>query len=160
MNTADRSLASLDIALRRRFKFEEVPPNPELLADIPVPGIRLDKLLHTMNQRIEVLLNRDHMLGHSYFLPLRQEPTLERLGEIFRTQILPLLEEYFFEDWDRIRWVLNDHRKDPQDQFLIKPEVDLTTLLGEEIEIPVDKHWEKNLAAFSNLASYIGIIGD
>ncbi|MCC0297081.1 McrB family protein, partial [Pseudomonas aeruginosa] len=78
MNTADRSLAGLDIALRRRFEFREMPPRPELLDDVRIGGLNVGQLLRTMNQRIEVLLDRDHCLGHAYFIPLKTEPT--RLG--------------------------------------------------------------------------------
>ncbi|MEE3591218.1 AAA family ATPase, partial [Pseudomonas aeruginosa] len=66
MNTADRSLAGLDIALRRRFEFREMPPRPELLDDVRIGGLNVGQLLRTMNQRIEVLLDRDHCLGHAY----------------------------------------------------------------------------------------------
>ncbi|MBA3486838.1 MAG: AAA family ATPase, partial [Lysobacter sp.] len=111
MNTADRSLMGLDIALRRRFEFVEMPARPGLLAGVVVDGIDIEAMLTVMNQRIEVLLDRDHHLGHAYFMPLKSDRTLARLAQIFRSQILPLLQEYFFEDWERIRWVLNDQHK-------------------------------------------------
>jgi len=111
MNTADRSLAGLDIALRRRFVFREMPPQPELLDGVMVEGVNIRRLLEVMNERIEALLDRDHCLGHAYFMPLKTDRSLARLELIFRNQILPLLQEYFFEDWQRIAWVLNDHRK-------------------------------------------------
>ena len=91
MNTADRSLAGLDIALRRRFIFREMPPKPELLKNIFVGELNIAHLLTVMNQRIEMLLDRDHCLGHAYFMPLESEPTLKRLGKIFREQVIPLL---------------------------------------------------------------------
>ncbi|CAG0969153.1 partial 5-methylcytosine-specific restriction enzyme B, partial [Anaerolineae bacterium] len=121
MNTADRSLAALDIALRRRFSFRELPPQPELLDGVIVEDVNIGALLRVLNQRIEVLLDRDHCLGHAYFMPLCEtpEPELAELGLIFRHKILPLLQEYFFEDWQRIQWVLNDHRKpDPRYCFI------------------------------------------
>jgi len=100
MNTADRSLAGLDIALRRRFVFEEMPPRPDLLDEVEIEengsSVNIGALLRVMNQRIELLLDRDHCLGHAYFMPLNDEPTLERLGAIFQHQVLPLLQEYFF----------------------------------------------------------------
>ncbi|WP_279507384.1 AAA family ATPase [Aeromonas veronii] len=136
MNTADRSLAGLDIALRRRFVFEEMPPKPKLLKEVVVKenGVSVDirELLTVINQRIEVLLDRDHCLGHAYFMPLKAEPTLERLNAIFQNQILPLLQEYFFEDWQRIAWVLNDHRKSSAEAMFLKPpQLDIKTLLGD-----------------------------
>jgi hypothetical protein len=137
MNTADRSLATLDIALRRRFTFIEMAPRPEELSAITIDGIDVAEMLRTMNQRIEVLLDRDHALGHAYFLPLVDDPTLERLAEIFRNQILPLLREYFFEGWERICWVLNDHRKaSDAHKFVVRPDYDMGRLLGKEVGMP------------------------
>jgi 5-methylcytosine-specific restriction protein B len=159
MNTADRSLAALDIALRRRFTFVEVPPNPELLDEIQVEGIAIDDLLDVMNQRIAVLLDRDHCLGHAYFMPLKDEPTLECLEGIFREQILPLLQEYFFEDWQRIQWVLNDHRKEAEDRFLLQPEVGPSDLFGDEVSVSQNsQRWELNAAAFKKVDAYLGVI--
>ncbi|MBX8519496.1 AAA family ATPase [Pseudomonas cichorii] len=159
MNTADRSLAALDIALRRRFTFTEVPPNPELLHNVMVEGIAIDRLLDVMNQRIAVLLDRDHCLGHAYFLPLKSEPTLERLEDIFRQQILPLLQEYFFEDWQRIQWVLNDQRKAVENRFLLQPNQDLSVLFGDSVAInQSNERWELNVEAFGLVEAYLGII--
>ncbi|KPY33734.1 McrBC 5-methylcytosine restriction system component-like protein [Pseudomonas syringae pv. papulans] len=159
MNTSDRSLAALDIALRRRFTFIEVSPNPELLEDIEVDGIAIDELLSVMNQRIAVLLDQDHCLGHAYFMPLESDPTLERLAGIFREQILPLLQEYFFEDWQRIQWVLNDQRKAPENRFLIQPSQDLSVLFGDAVTVGQNnERWEVNLPAFKNIESYLGVI--
>ncbi len=107
MNSSDRSLTGLDIALRRRFSFIEMQPNPEVLKDIKVEGVEIEKLLEKMNQRIEVLLDRDHCIGHAYFMPLQQDGSIEKLAEIFAQKIIPLLQEYFYDDWERIAWVLN-----------------------------------------------------
>jgi 5-methylcytosine-specific restriction protein B len=159
MNTADRSLASLDIALRRRFTFVEVPPNPELLDEIEVEGVAIDELLDVMNQRIATLLDRDHCLGHAYFMGLTSESPLEDLGAIFSKQILPLLQEYFFEDWQRIQWVLNDHRKAPENRFLLQPAQDLNTLFGDSVTVNQNnERWEVNPAAFGRVEAYLGII--
>ncbi|MFM1700374.1 McrB family protein [Aeromonas salmonicida] len=166
MNTADRSLAGLDIALRRRFEFEEMPPKPELLDGVVVEedGVSIDvgELLEVINQRIEVLLDRDHCLGHAYFMPLKDERTLERLGAIFQNQVLPLLQEYFFEDWQRIAWVLNDHRKSSQEtMFLQAPALDVRALLG---DVPVGgqrQRWTLNKDAFNSIVAYaLTIKGD
>lgn len=159
MNTADRSLAAMDIALRRRFTFIEVPPNPDLLEDVEVDGIAVDELLSVMNVRIAALLDRDHCLGHAYFMPLRSEPTLEKLAGIFQQQILPLLQEYFFEDWQRIQWVLNDQRKAPEYCFLTQPSQDISQLFGDAVVVgQSNERWELNQAAFMRVGSYLGII--
>ncbi|WP_172152006.1 AAA family ATPase [Pseudomonas tumuqii] len=160
MNTADRSLAGLDIALRRRFTFHEMPPRPDLLDGVMVEdAIDVGQLLRVMNQRIEVLLNRDHCLGHAYFMPLKETPTLERLALIFRNQVLPLLQEYFFEDWQRIQWVLNDHRKADVDRFLCQQSNNLQTLFGAEVNIgPSGQTWHVSEEAFDRLEAYLGVI--
>lgn len=107
MNTADRSLAKLDIALRRRFQFEEILPMPELLDGIQIQGIDIRNLFSTLNERIEVLLGRDYMLGHSYFMGLSNDSKIEELATIIENSVIPLLQEYFYDDWQRISWVLN-----------------------------------------------------
>lgn len=163
MNTADRSLAGLDIALRRRFAFREMPPRPELLDGIKVAGLDIGQLLRVMNQRIEVLLDREHCLGHAYFMPLKEagledDDLLVKLELIFRNQILPLLQEYFFEDWQRIQWVLNDHRKPKLDRFTRRDVHDVTALFG-AIDLPSqDGAWRINEAAFKRPSAYAGVI--
>ncbi len=118
MNTADRSLAMMDTALRRRFDFVEMMPKPELFAGKSVNGIKLDLLLSKMNERIEVLYDREHTLGHAFFMPVAaivdledEDKAFEELQHVFRNKIIPLLEEYFFEDWNKISLVLGDNRK-------------------------------------------------
>jgi len=160
MNTADRSLAALDIALRRRFSFREMPPQPELLDGVIVEDVNIGALLRVMNQRIEVLLDRDHCLGHAYFMPLRETPTLTELGLIFRHKILPLLQEYFFEDWQRIQWVLNDHRKpDPRYCFISKPNTNLADLLGDGVNVNEQNlRWTVNELAFAEPLAYAYVV--
>lgn len=102
MNTADRSIALLDTALRRRFKFVEVMPKPSLI-DRVVEGVNLRNLLEAMNGRIRFLLDREHQVGHTYFLDVGD---LEGLKSTFQKQILPLLQEYFYDDWRKIDAVL------------------------------------------------------
>jgi 5-methylcytosine-specific restriction protein B len=109
MNTADRSIALIDTALRRRFDFEEMMPKPELLDGVMVDDIDIKKLLEKINQRIEYLYDRDHTIGHAYFMCLKDNPTLEELSNIFRNKIIPLLQEYFYDDWEKIQIVLGDH---------------------------------------------------
>ncbi|POB00965.1 restriction endonuclease [Halopseudomonas oceani] len=159
MNTTDRSLAGLDIALRRRFVFKEMPPRPELLDDVTVAGVNVGQLLRVMNQRIEVLLDRDHCLGHAYFMPLADDSTIDRLANIFRNQILPLLQEYFFEDWQRIGWVLNDHRKAVSDRFVQQKSGQAIALFGPHVgEGLADGVWALNEDAFERQEAYLGII--
>lgn len=105
MNTADRSLALMDTALRRRFDFIEMMPDPNEV-DFKVEGIDIKDMLQTINNRIEALYDREHTIGHAFFMKLKDEPTIEKLAYIFRNNILPLLEEYFFEDWEKITKVL------------------------------------------------------
>ena len=101
MNTADRSIALLDLALRRRFEFQEMMPQVQLLGE--VEGINLGKLLSKINQRIEFLLDRDHTIGHSYLIDCQ---SISHLCKIFLHKIIPLLQEYFYNDWEKIRLVL------------------------------------------------------
>lgn len=155
MNTADRSLAAMDVALRRRFRFIEMPPQPELL-NWDVDGIRVGELLSTLNNRIEVLLGRDHLIGHAYLMGAKDLPGL---AEAFRSRILPLLQEYFFEDWRRIAWVLNDDAKPQGERFLRQRELQLNRLFAPEAQLAPDTaNWYIHEAAFEQAASYRGIL--
>ncbi len=159
MNTADRSLAGLDIALRRRFEFIEMPPRPDLLDGVTVEGVDIGQLLRTMNARIEVLLDRDHCLGHAYFMSLKTTPELSVLARIFRNSVLPLLQEYFFEDWQRIAWVLNDHRKPQPLCFLRQPPSRLAELFGDDANVNEQgQRWQLNEEAFEEPGAYAGVI--
>lgn len=160
MNTADRSLAQVDIALRRRFVFKELMPNPDILSMIPlIKGIDVSKMLTAMNRRIEVLYDREHTIGHTFFLSLNDDPSLAEMERIFSGSILPLLEEYFFEDWEKIRVVLGDHQK-PADLAMIKPKYstrDLEVLFGVDPSHPINTVYERNVKALNDAQSYIGI---
>lgn len=103
MNTADRSVEALDTALRRRFVFKEIMPNPDLLKDHLFEGFNLKMVLETINNRIEALLDRDHAIGHSYFLGV---DNLEKLSEVFKNCIIPLLQEYFYGDYEKIAMII------------------------------------------------------
>jgi AAA domain (dynein-related subfamily) len=106
MNTADRSIEALDTALRRRFEFQELPPDPDRLQFTIEGDIDPGELLRAINRRLEKLYDRDHCIGHAYFMQLAERPTLEGLKHVFRNQLIPLLQEYFFGDWGKIGLVL------------------------------------------------------
>lgn len=110
MNTADRSVEALDTALRRRFSFEEIMPNTDVIKDqsheegsYDIKGIDLVELLDTINNRINLLIDRDHQIGHSYLLGISN---IEELKEVFKNKIIPLLQEYFYNDYSKIQLVI------------------------------------------------------
>ncbi|MCD8402763.1 McrB family protein [Tenacibaculum finnmarkense] len=105
MNTADRSVESLDTALRRRFEFKEILPKPSLLKEILFDGFNLKDILETINNRIELLLDRDHTIGHSYFITIESGNTT-KLATVFNNNVIPLLQEYFYGDYGKIGLVL------------------------------------------------------
>lgn len=130
MNTTDRSIALLDIALRRRFSFREMLPDPTMLG--VVDEVDLGQLLRTINERIEYLLDRDHQIGHAYLTPVE---THADLCDVFRDRIIPLLQEYFFNDWPKIQLILGDNPawgKDP-DLRLIRVKKKYTTLTASKL---------------------------
>ncbi|WP_304137838.1 McrB family protein [Mesonia mobilis] len=107
MNTADRSVEALDTALRRRFAFEELLPKPELFEGLEVGGISIQEVLEKINQRIEALVDRDHTIGHAYFFKVKDAVNKEEaLKQVFKDNIIPLLQEYFYGDYSRIGLVL------------------------------------------------------
>jgi 5-methylcytosine-specific restriction protein B len=105
MNTADRSVEALDTALRRRFDFIEMAPKPEKLDGSEIDGINLRKLLETINGRIELLLDTDHLIGHSYFMNMDGAAGLQNA---FQNKIIPLLQEYFYGDYGKIGLVIGE----------------------------------------------------
>ncbi len=154
MNTADRSIALLDTALRRRFSFVEMMPDSGVLDGIEVEGISVSGLLTTLNRRIEVLFDREHTLGHAFFTPLRQSPSIETLGEIFRDKVIPLLQEYFYDDYEKICLVLGDRKRPEQQQFFEVETADLQNLFGVEPEFEINPTYRINPAAFFDAEVY------
>jgi len=164
MNTADRSIALMDTALRRRFEFIEMMPELNEVKNVFVEGIDIYQLLETINKRIEYLYDRDHTIGHAYFMKLKNNDSLDALATIFQNKLLPLLQEYFYDDWEKIRLVLGDNQKENEDiQFVkYKQGYNLKVLFGEKglDSLDVDEEsnvYEVNKLAFYNTESYIKI---
>ena len=116
MNTADKSLVSLDTALRRRFVFEEMMPDYELLSE-DIEGVNLKELLEAINERIEILYDRDHVIGHSYFMGI---DSIDGLRRVFKERIIPLLQEYFLDDFEKIGQVLSCTGKVENSPIVVK----------------------------------------
>ena len=183
MNTADRSLALLDTALRRRFDFvplmpdtraEKIPAEPDsaplagLVVKTEAGVIDVRLMLERINDRIEALYDRDHCIGHAYFTGLvKLQSDADRflaLAAIFRNRILPLMEEYFFEDWRKIRLVLADNQKaNAADQFIRKTadhDQDLSELFGNDHGLDsyaTRQRYSLQESAFRQPMAYIGI---
>ncbi|WP_340399536.1 AAA family ATPase [Paenibacillus sp. FSL H8-0079] len=161
MNTADRSIARLDTALRRRFTFAEMMPDPGCLASHTVSGqfINLSQMLETMNRRIEVLYDREHTIGHAYFIEVNRAPSLELLGHLFQHTIIPLLQEYFYDDVEKIRLVLGDNNKPKEEQFIVQTKVNVQRLFGnlENGNLEDEMVYRVNTGAFEKVESYLKI---
>ena len=162
MNTADRSIALMDTALRRRFKFIEMMPDEAVLTKLEVEnveGIDIPLMLKTMNERIEYLFDREHTIGHSYFIPLVQKPSVDKLADIFLNAILPLLQEYFYEDYSKIQLVLGDNAKeDPNDKFIVDNPIKIGEVFkgNPDIDLP-EKKFSIQRSAFYRAESYKSI---
>jgi 5-methylcytosine-specific restriction enzyme B len=132
MNTADRSIEALDTALRRRFSFEEMPPCYDLqeLEYEIISGITANQFLKIINNRIEKLLDKDHLIGHSFLIKKEDENALEKVMETFYKNIIPLLQEYFFGDYGKIGLILGSgfvKKKDDNEITFAKFEYDIET---------------------------------
>ena len=118
MNTSDRSIASIDIALRRRFKFKEMMPESDKVADF---DCNFKGVFELLNKRISVLLDRDHQIGHSYFIKDKYENAgVIELKDIWFDSILPLLNEYFYGDWEKLQKLLGCAKEKDDDTAFIK----------------------------------------
>ena len=162
MNTADRSIALMDTALRRRFKFEEMLPNYDLLEDIFVEDegvkVNIGAMLKVINERIEYLYDREHTIGHAVFLELKENNNIDKLENIFKKSVIPLLQEYFYEDYEKIRIVLGDNAKDEDEQFILAVSIPKDIFEGDigDIDIPDKKYIIKH-ENFRNIMAYKNI---
>ena len=166
MNTADRSIALMDTALRRRFKFEEMLPNYDLLKDIFVEDkgvkVNIGAMLKVINERIEYLYDREHTIGHAVFLEKGKDNRIDidinKLENIFKKSIIPLLQEYFYEDYEKIRIVLGDNAKDEDEQFILAVSIPEDVFEGNigDIDIP-EKKYIINYDNFKNIRAYKNI---
>jgi len=150
MNTADRSIALMDTALRRRFEFIEMMPEYDELPN-NMDGINVSEMLKAINERIEYLYDRDHTIGHAYFMKLNdieESERFEELQNIFKNKIIPLLQEYFYDDWEKIRLVLNNNGFIKEKEF---------KYIG-NLDVNEDKKvYEINNNAFNDEKNYIKI---
>ena len=163
MNTADRSIAMIDTALRRRFSFIELQPDPEILISYGIGTICIDgkklniaEMLKVINRRIEILYDREHTIGHAFFCSLKNKPTIdmESLADIFLNQIIPLLKEYFYEDYSKIQLILGDNNKKEELKFISNINTD-KVFSGNYVDIEQDKPiYSINEKNFLNIDSY------
>ena len=165
MNTADRSIALMDTALRRRFQFVEMMPDANVLRAIGanrVADLDVAEMLEKINERITFLYDREHTIGHAFFTKLAKSPTIKTLASIFEKSVIPLLQEYFYEDYQKIQLVLGDNGKqDPKTKFIIDEEVKAKKIFKGHAEDAVDlpeKRYTINKDAFLNIESYKQII--
>ena len=162
MNTADRSIALMDTALRRRFEFIEMMPDTEVLESLGVGTIvigdeelNVAKMLDVINERIEYLFDREHTIGHAFFTKLADSPSLETLAGIFEKNVIPLLQEYFYEDYEKIQLVLGDNAKEDEYKFILdKPLKEHEIFNGNpDIDLP-EKGYVIQRKAFYKIESY------
>lgn len=162
MNTADRSIALMDTALRRRFEFEEMMPDSEVLVSwgvgtIVVGDVELNvaKMLDVINERIEYLFDREHTIGHAFFRRLADNPSIETLAGIFEKNVIPLLQEYFYEDYEKIQLILGDNSKEDEYKFILDRSVKVKDIFNgnPDIDLP-EKGYSVQHSAFLKLESY------
>ena len=162
MNTADRSIALMDTALRRRFQFVEMMPDTDILKNVTVEGVEIAPILKKINERITFLYDREHTIGHAFFIKLIGSPNINTLGSIFERSIIPLLQEYFYEDYQKIQLVLGDnHKVDVSTKFIKDEEVKVAEIFkgdaNDIMDLP-EKKYTINKKAFLNIESYKQIL--
>ncbi|HFU4214746.1 TPA: AAA family ATPase, partial [Streptococcus suis] len=165
MNTADRSIALMDTALRRRFSFLEMMPETDILRSIgadKVGDLNVADMLDVINERIGFLYDREHTIGHAFFTDLKDDASIERLKCIFEKSVIPLLQEYFYEDYQKIQMILGDDGKENPDLKFIKDEKVIAKKIfkgnvEDIIDLP-EKKYSINKEALSNIQSYIEIL--
>ncbi len=162
MNTADRSIALMDTALRRRFRFVEMEPNIKVLNklglnDISIEGqnINISEMLNVINKRIEYLYDREHKIGHAFFTGLKADHSIEKLASIFEKSVIPLLQEYFYEDYSKIQLVLGDDNKPDKNKFILDKDIEIEKVFNgiPDLDLP-EKSYSINNAAFLDINSY------
>lgn len=155
MNTADRSIALLDTALRRRFNFIEMMPLYDILPR-DIEGVDVSMLLQTMNNRIEYLFDRDHMIGHAYFL--KEELDLVSLVKIMKTNIIPLLQEYFYEDWEKVELVLGGAGKVGDNSYFINKEKgDINDLFNTKVDFYNEEKYRYQLVENPDKQAFLNV---
>lgn len=166
MNTADRSIALMDTALRRRFQFIEMMPDSDVLRKIhadKVEDLDVAAMLDKINERIAFLYDREHTIGHAFFTSLQGEnATLVNLKSIFEKSVIPLLQEYFYEDYQKIQFVLSDNAKSADNlKFILDEKVVAQNIFKGNVEDVIDlpeKRYTINKEAFGNINSYKEIL--
>lgn len=165
MNTADRSLSLMDTALRRRFQFIEMMPDVQVLKNLGadrVGDLDVAAILEKINERLTFLYDREHTIGHGFFTGLRgEQATLTHLQSIFELSILPLLQEYFYDDYQKIQLVLGDNAKSSPDFKFIRDDFvaeDIFKGNADEILDFSEKVYSVNKAAFGRMESYREIL--
>ena len=165
MNTADRSIALMDTALRRRFQFIEMMPDSDVLRKIhadKVEDLDVAAMLDKINERITFLYDREHTIGHAFFTGLKDDASLSKLQSIFEKSVIPLLQEYFYEDYQKIQLVLGDNAKsDDSLKFILDEKVVAKNIFKGNVEDVIDlpeKRYSINKVAFGNINSYKEIL--
>ena len=164
MNTADRSISLMDTALRRRFQFIEMMPDVAILEKIGanrVGDLDIALMLKTINERITYLYDREHTIGHAFFTKLAKDPSVDTLRSIFEKSVIPLLQEYFYEDYQKIQFVLGDNEKEDEFKFIRDEELNVKNIFKGNVEEALDlpeKNYTINKDALGKLQSYKDII--
>lgn len=164
MNTADRSISLMDTALRRRFQFIEMMPDVAILEKIGanrVEDLDVALMLKTINERITYLYDREHTIGHAFFTKLAKDSSIDTLRSIFEKSVIPLLQEYFYEDYQKIQFVLGDNEKEDDFKFIRDEELNVKKIFKGNVEDALDlpeKNYTINKEAFGKLQSYKDII--